>query len=492
MPKENTITAAALQEDLTAQAAQLDARPATFAPELQALLNAYTPIDFRAKAEASGLAPTENLTQKIVLVVTVREILKQTEAQGAGLAFSAGSYYIYSAGYWRELDRLTLQAFLTAAGIALGLKPNHAQHFETQDALRKQFEATALQLDPQRAPGLVLINFENGTLEIEGNRLTLRPPRRADFLKYQLPYSYDPAASCPQFKRYLNRVLPDETAQAVLSEFVGNTLAPSLNLQKVLILQGSGCNGKSVFCDIVTALLGRENVTSYTIASLTKEDSRSRFRLANALLNYSGENSIKMNAEAFKTLAAGEAIEARRLYGDSFIMEHYARLMFNCNILPKDIEQSEGFFRRFLIIPFNAKITEAEKDPQLAAKITAAELPGIFNWILEGLQRLLQARRYTDCEAARLELENYKKESNSVLCFLEDCNITPGTNEKQKESLQRLYSCYRAYCLYNGHRYPVARRQLAKTLRDNGYREAPRQAAGVYFYCNYNQASIDY
>ena len=83
MPKENTITAAALQEDLTAQAAQLDARPATFAPELQALLDAYTPIDFRAKAEASGLAPTENLTQKIELVVAVREILRQTEAQGA-------------------------------------------------------------------------------------------------------------------------------------------------------------------------------------------------------------------------------------------------------------------------------------------------------------------------------------------------------------------------------------------------------------------------
>ena len=173
-------------------------------------------------------------------------------------------------------------------------------------------------------------------------------------------------------------------------------------------------------------------------------------------------------------------------------MEHYARLMFNCNVLPREVEQSEGFFRRFLIVPFNVKITDTEKDPQLAAKITATELPGVFNWILEGLRRLLKARRFTDCEAARLELEEYRRESSSVLSFLEDCGITPAANEQEKVTLQHLYGCYGAYCLDNGHRFKVNRKTFAKTLRSQGFQDAPRSSAGTQFYCHYSQEGPEY
>ncbi|MBR5705672.1 MAG: DNA primase [Deltaproteobacteria bacterium] len=487
---KSKVTAADLRADLDAQAAQLDTA-AAFSPDLQPILDGLTKADIRAKAEAYGLAPNENLTQKIVLVVAVKEMLRQAEAQGYGLAFNSGGYFVYCGGYWHEIERPAFQAFLTAAAIAIGVKPIQAQHFDTQDQLRKQFEATAFRLAPQLPPDKILINFRNGTLEVEGERAKLRKAAPADFLKYQLPYAYDPGASCPRFFRYLERVQPDESARAVLAEYVGYTLAPALNLQKVLVLKGEGSNGKSVFCEITTALLDRKNVRCNTMEQLTKREDY-RATLANALLNYSNEGSLKLNSEVFKTLAAGERITARRLFGDPFEMEHYARLMFNCNVLPREVEQSEGFFRRFLIVPFNVKITDTEKDPQLAAKITATELPGVFNWILEGLRRLLKAKRFTDCEAARRELEEYRRESSSVLSFLEDCRVTPGTNEQEKESLQRLFACYRYYCSDNGHRFPVNQKTFAKMLRSQGFKDAPRTSAGTRFYCHYNQEGPDY
>lgn len=464
---DNTF-ARALTDDASTKAAQLADTPATFSPALQNILDSLTPVNFRAAAEASGLAPDEHLTRKVVLVVAVRELLKQVEAQGAGLAASNGLQYVYAAGYWQEIPAEEMKAFLTAAAILLGMKENEAQHYESQDNFFKQFQVSARMAAPYRRPDLVLINFQNGTLEIEGQRLKLRPQRPADFLKYQLPYGYDPGASCPQFMRYLNRVLPDETAQSVLSEFVGNSLAPHLNLQKALVLQGNGCNGKSVFCDIVTAALGRDNVSAYTMESLTKQDSRSRAQLENKLLNYSGENSIKLGVEAFKTLVRGEPIEARRLYQESYTIEHYARLMFNCNLLPRDIEQSEGFFRSFLIIPFREHISEAEKDPQLASKIIADELPGVFNWLLEGLKRILKARKYTECEAARIELDNYRKESNSVLMFIEDSVLTPAPSTKQKIMLSELYSRYSAFCLDSGF-FRQNKNTFSKSLRAAGF-----------------------
>ena len=460
--------AASLAEDINAQAAQLEAQPATFAPELQTLLDAYTPADLRKAAEDLGLAPNEKMPLKYTLVAAIREALKQTEAQGAGLASSNGLQYVYAAGYWHEIPTDEMKAFLTAAAIRLGMKQNEAEYFDSQDKLYKQFIASARLAQPYRRPDQVLINFRNGTLEIEGQRLKLRPARPADFLKYQLPYDYDPGASCPRFMRYINRVLPDESAQKVLAEFVGNTLAPGLNLQKALVLQGEGCNGKSVFCDIVTAVLGRDNVSAYTMESLTKQDSRSRAQLENKLLNYSGENSIKLGVEAFKTLVRGEPIEARRLYQESYTIEHYARLMFNCNLLPRDIEQSEGFFRSFLIIPFRERISEAEKDPQLAAKIITEELPGVFNWLLEGLKRILKARKYTYCEAARLELEAYRKESNSVLMFIEDKALEPAHDSKQKIMLSDLYNLYAYFCQESGF-FKQNKNTFSRSLRAAGF-----------------------
>ena len=76
-------------------------------------------------------------------------------------------------------------------------------------------------------------------------------------------------------------------------------------------------------------------------------------------------------------------------------MREYGKLMFNCNELPKEVENTNAFFRRFLIIPFDSVIPESEQDPELAAKIIRDELSGVFNWMLEGLGRLLQQRTFT-------------------------------------------------------------------------------------------------
>lgn len=61
-----------------------------------------------------------------------------------------------------------------------------------------------------------------------------------------------------------------------------------------------------------------------------------------------------------------------------------------------------------MILPFNVTIPEAERDPELAAKIINTELSGIFNWILKGLNRILKNKRFTitpEIEAVRTEFE---------------------------------------------------------------------------------------
>ena len=300
-----------------------------------------TTVDFR---EWANLDNGDKITCKIYIVGTIDEIIKAATVNNWGLGIKNGFTYLFNGKYWQPLDLDTLKLFLANAAKKLGVPPLEANYHRLRDELYKQF-AAVLNIDtPEPPQGVTLINLQNGTFEISDEGQELREYRREDFLKYQLPFEYDPEAKAPMFNQYLKRVLPDENCRKVLAEYIGYIFTSGLKLEKVAILYGGGSNGKSVFFDIIKALIGKDNICSYSLQSLTKNDSYERADLANKLLNYASEINGKLEAHIFKQLASGEPVQARPIYGQPFTMENYAKLMFNCNELPKDVENTEAFF----------------------------------------------------------------------------------------------------------------------------------------------------
>src|SRR5699024_11433451 len=113
----------------------------------------------------------------------------------------------------------------------------------------------------------------------------------------------------------------------------------NLKLEKALLLYGSGRNGKSVLYDILNALLGKENFSSYTLQDLTDQSGYYRAMIANKLVNYASEINNKLEANFFKQLVSGEEVSARLPYGQPMQLRQYAKLIFNANELPRDVEQ---------------------------------------------------------------------------------------------------------------------------------------------------------
>ena len=161
----------------------------------------------------------------------------------------------------------------------------------------------------------------------------------------------------------------------------------SMNIEEhaSILLYGSGANGKSVFYDIMCGMLGWENFSSYTLNSLTNENGYYRAKIEKKLVNYCSEISNKQDVELFKMLASGEPIEARLPYKDPFIMMNYAKLVFNCNSLPKEVEATNAFFRRLIIIPFTQTIPEEQQDHYLAKKSYTLNCPECSIGCLMGL-----------------------------------------------------------------------------------------------------------
>ncbi|GAB2542821.1 DNA primase family protein [Spirosoma aerophilum] len=433
---------------------------------MNSLLEQVEKVDFRQKA---GFEPDDDeikLKKPHQLIITVEELLDLAKRNKWGLCRREGFFYSYNGAYWRPLEKDDLKAFLRQAAERMGVDKFTARYVEFSKDLFEQFTETAYLSAPEVDRDTVKINLQNGTFDISPISQQLRAPNADDFLTYQLPFAFNPEATAPQFQAFLDRVQPDTDCQKLLAEYLGYVFInpAKLKLEKTLLLYGSGANGKSVFFEIITALLGPDNVSHYSLQSLTNEPAYCRAHLATKLVNYASEINGKLEADTFKQMVSGEPVEARLPYGQPFILTNYAKLIFNCNELPADVEHTPAYFRRFLIVPFGITIPDHEQDKQLAAKIISSELSGVFNWILEGLKRLLGQNRFTDCEAVIEQLEAYKRQSDTVRIFLDEQGYQTSS---VTTPLKDLYRDYKTYCLENGYR-AVNNKNFQKRLNANG------------------------
>ncbi len=431
---------------------------------LKKLLGKIEKINFRdLAAEYSDNIQDKALKQKHYLVCVVDIILKLANENDMGICQNNGQTYLFNGCFWNLVPENSMKDFLGEAALKMGVDKFDAKFHLFKENLFKQFMSSANLPTPERKPGVTLINLINGTYEITEMCAGMREFRKEDFITYQLPFLFEPEEYANKFHDYLERVLPDVSRQLVLAEYFGYIFTQGLKLEKCLLLYGTGANGKSVFFDIINALIGKENISNCSMADLNKEYNRAL--LASKLLNYGSE--VKGNAESdiFKQLVSGEPIQACMKYRDPFIMTDYAKICFNCNELPRDVEHTEAYFRRFLIVPFDVTIPEKDRDPRLAQKIIAKELSGVFNWIIEGLKRLLEQGNFSECNAINDQISMYRAQNDSVVQFLENDGYNSSVTDFRL--IPVLYPEYRSFCQGDGYK-PLSKSNFKKRLTNNG------------------------
>lgn len=403
------------------------------------------------------------LSKNHFLVLCIEQLLKIAKANNWGLCKKNGFIYLYNGSYWNEINKESFQSFLGNVALKMGVNKFKGKIHTFKDELFKQFMADAYLPTPKANKRNVLINLQNGTYQITPTKRELRAFDKKDFLTHQLPFEYEPDEKAPLFQKYLDEVLPDLEKQRIFAEYCGYIfIKPSvLKLEKMLILFGTGANGKSVFFEILNALLGTENFSSYSLQDLTNENGYYRAKIGSKLVNYASEINGKLETDIFKQMASGEPLSVRLPYGEPFILNDYAKLIFNCNELPKDVEHTNAFFRRFLIIGFDVTIPEDKQDKELSNKIINNELSGVFNWILQGLDRVLKQKKFSKCEAVTMARSDYEKQSDSVKMFVEDYEYKTSTNFT---AISELYPKYKVYCIEDGFR-PVNKSNFMKRLR---------------------------
>jgi putative DNA primase/helicase len=308
-----------------------------------------------------------------------------------------------------------------------------------------------VRLSRTRTSNRVLV-LANGILDIDAalqcSPKALRSHSPKVFNLHCAGYAYEPAAQCPRFRTFLERVMEADAERIkLLQEICGLALIPDTSFQKFVILVGEGANGKGVFLNVLTGLVGRDNVSHVPMGMFGE-----RFQLANTLgklLNIEPDaGEITRRGEAFiKSFTAGDRMQFEMKYKQPVSALPTARLIIGTNALPEFQDRSSGIWRRMIVVPFRVQIPEEERDRDLANKLQT-ELPGILNWALEGLRRLNSQGHFTEPAICKEALGQYRMESNSARLFLTD---NYAAEKLASVGCRNVYARYTAYCSLNGY-----------------------------------------
>lgn len=410
--------------------------------------------DYLKYLSLKGLIYSIKVKRQEYSVIVIKVFKKMVLAKDFDLKVFNKEIYFYNGSYWQFITEERFTSFLSDVAQKMGLKELLYDHYSFGMDLIKQFTHKNFQ-QSVLSSNCTSINFQNGTYKFFKGKGRLFPHNKKDNLHYVLPFSYLPEATCSKFENYLEYCLPDSKKRMVLQEYLGYIFTPNevCNLEKCLLLYGEGSNGKSVLYRIINEILGKENISSYSIPQITNKQKGEYYvvNLQNKLLNYCSDTKGGFeDTGVFKQLVSGEKVTGRHPAGRPIEFTNNTKFIFNVNQLPTTPENVFGFFRRFEIIDFNVTIEEDIKDRQLATKIIENELPGVFNWILIGLERLIENKKLTYCEANDQALEQFKIKSNNVLGFLIEEGFVSVTNIEEGTIFNELFREFQSWVAQNG------------------------------------------
>ena len=306
------------------------------------------------------------------------------------------------------------------------------------------------------------IHVANGTYFLNGSF-----NEDKTYCNNRMKVCYNPNAPQPErWLRFLSDLLALEDIPT-LQEYMGYCLIPSTKGQKMLMLIGKGGEGKSRIGLVLRGILG-DSMNTTSIQKI--ENNRfSRADLENKLLMV--DDDMDMSAlpktNYIKTIVTAECkMDLERKGVQSYQSQLYTRfLCFGNGALTALHDQSDGFFRRQIVLTTKDRPADRADDPFLVEKLME-EIEGIFLWCLEGLHRLLANNyQFTISGKAKENVEMVKRSSNNVIEFLQSDGYIRFKADSEASS-KALYEAYKLWCEDNV-RKPMSANRLSSELAQN-------------------------
>lgn len=272
----------------------------------------------------------------------------------------------------------------------------------------------------------------------------LRPHDRAARPTKCAGVAFDPAADCPEWRAFIELVLPDPNVRDCFHRSMGAMVFGRNEPQVAFLFRGSGGNGKSTAVNAIAGVLGMSGgyavpckIEMFLVTGTERAGQATPEEVdlpgARALIASEPDPTDELAAKKIKSLTGGDPRPARALNMPQFFYRPTGFPILSFNRTPRIKNEDEGTRRRLIFFPFEVSLRELppekRRSPVAVEKALAAEGPGILNWLLDGYREF---RHRTDAgigtppgidpPAAMLDLKDAILEhADPVGSFIADC-----------------------------------------------------------------------
>ena len=409
-----------------------------------------------------------------------RELLRvrHMHPDGALLRSHRGAFYTWAGTCWKEIatrdirsfvyDFLEDAEFISDAGALMPFAPTRKKVDDVVDALHAiallrtaddaplWTEPGAEDVDPSQ-----IVSTLTGLLHVPTRTLLPHTPRFFNYHALPFPFLADTAPP-ERWLQFLRQLWPDdESSIRTIQEMMGYILGGDTRLQKIFLLVGPRRGGKGTIGRVLTALLGQHNVAAPPVASLSAHFGlqpligRPLAMISDARL---GSSDNRIMIERLLSISGEDSLTIDRKFLPPWTGKLPTRFMILTNELPKLSDASGALVSRFVPLVLTESFLGRE-DPRLTDALVA-EAPSIFNWALEGLDRLNIRGHFQMSDGGREALQQLEDLSSPMLAFVREvCTVGP-----YEVPVDALWHAWKAECA-SDNRHPGTKATFGRDLR---------------------------
>jgi putative DNA primase/helicase len=310
-----------------------------------------------------------------------------------------------------------------------------------------------------------LLNTPGGTVDLRTGRM--RPHQRKDYITKSTAAA--PGGECPIWRAFLEKITGgDKQLELFLQRVAGYGLTGSTDEHAMFFCYGTGGNGKGVFLNTITDIMGDYAKTApmetFTASNTERHPTElAGLRGARLITAQETEEGRRWAESKIKALTGGDKISARFMRQDFFEYQPQFKLLIAGNHKPGLRGVDEAIRRRMNLIPFTVAIPEEEKDKKLPEKLRA-EWPGILQWMIDGCAEW-QGEGLAQPEAVRKATDDYLRDEDSVAEWISEC-CTTGTKDTAFSSA--LFNSWSKWAERAGE-FVGSNKALSKKLEKRGF-----------------------